>query len=164
MEVFTLCPSGEIIPLIVATILGACIGLERELAGKNPSLRTFTFICVGSCLFSLISIQGAHDYSGDRTRIAAQIVTGIGFLGAGTIFRYGDNVRGLTTAALMWVTASIGMAVGFGHLEFAVTATVIVLSGNYILTLMHRAIRKLRRNTPHNETPIDLNNLPHASD
>ena len=141
-------PSGDIIPLIVAAILGSIIGLERELAKKDPSLRTFTFICVGSCLFSLMSIHSVVDVrGGDPSRIAAQVVTGIGFIGAGAIFRSKDSVRGLTTAALIWVTASIGVAVGFGNFELAITATVIVLISNYLLTVLHRVIRFLRGDT-----------------
>lgn len=131
--------------LLIAAALGALIGLERELAGKDPSLRTFALISLGSCIFSMIStyaVQGAPD--GDPSRIAAQIVTGIGFLGAGTIFRSSDGVRGLTTAALMWCTAGIGMAVGFDQIRLAVSSTVIALIITFSLSLVHRLIRVFR--------------------
>jgi putative Mg2+ transporter-C (MgtC) family protein len=143
--------------LLIAAGLGALIGLERELAGKDPSLRTFALISLGSCLFSSISwlsVVGAED--GDPSRIAAQIVTGIGFLGAGTIFRSQEGTRGLTTAALMWCTAGIGMAVGFNQVILAVCATLISVLITLSLTLMHQVIRSERSNgkasRPHDDT------------
>jgi putative Mg2+ transporter-C (MgtC) family protein len=136
-------PSAQL--LLVAALLGALIGLEREMAGKDPSLRTFSLISLGSCLFSLLSIQSALGVpNAEPSRIAAQIVVGIGFLGAGTIFRSRHGVSGLTTAALMWVTAGIGMAVGFGRVDLAVSATILAVIITMSFTLVHRTMKKER--------------------
>jgi len=109
----------------VAAALGGAIGLERELDEKAAGLRTHMLVSVGSALFTLV---GAYGFSGfpsgsvDPTRIAAQIVTGIGFLGAGVIFRQGFMIRGLTTAASLWLVAAVGMAAGAGYWQGAVIA------------------------------------------
>ncbi len=109
----------------VAAALGGAIGLERELDEKAAGLRTHMLVSVGSALFTLV---GAYGFSGfpsgsvDPTRIAAQIVTGIGFLGAGVIFRQGFTIRGLTTAASLWLVAAVGMAAGAGYWQGAVIA------------------------------------------
>lgn len=124
--------------LLVAAGLGALIGLERELAGKDPSLRTFSLICLGSCIFTEISRHSIqYNPNADPARIAAQVVAGISFLGAGAIFRSHRGVSGLTTAALMWVTAGIGMSVGFELESMAVTATLIALLISLSLKLVH---------------------------
>jgi len=137
------------IQLLVAALLGMLIGLEREIAGKDPSIRTFSLIATGSCLFAILSLEIFHEYHlGDPTRIAAQIIPGIGFLGAGTIFRSKFGVSGFTTAALMWVTAGIGMAVGLGREDLGVTSTVIALFVTLFLRLGHGILRKYRK-TPH---------------
>lgn len=133
--------------LIIAAGLGALIGLERELSGKDPSLRTFCLICLGSCLFSIISqsMRAEFETFVDPGRIAAQIVVGIGFLGAGTIYRSRNGVNGLTTAALMWVSAAIGMAIGFGHEATAISVTVLVLASMTLLNRVHRIIHYFRQ-------------------
>lgn len=132
--------------LLLAAGLGTLVGLERELSGKDPGLRTFALIALGSCAFSLISRQPFLETgSGDPTRVASQIVTGIGFLGAGAIFRGSRRVSGLTTAALMWVTAGIGMAVGFGCPEIAISTTVIALIITLVLRFVRLAIFMIRR-------------------
>lgn len=116
------------IKLFSAAFLGAVIGLERELSGKDPSLRTFALISVGSCLFALASSEPLPDGRfGDPYRISAQVVSGIGFLGAGIIFRSRHRVHGLTTAALMWMTAAIGLCVGLGRADIAYSGTIIAL-------------------------------------
>ena len=131
--------------LIASAALGALIGLERELAGKDPSLRTFSLICMGSCLFSMISASTAFGVpNADPGRIAAQLVTGIGFLGAGAIFKSGGGVSGLTTAALIWMTAAVGMAIGLHRSDVAISGTFIALLTVILLNLVHRTIRKLR--------------------
>jgi putative Mg2+ transporter-C (MgtC) family protein len=111
--------------LFVAAALGAAIGLEREWRERQAGLRTHLLVCVGSALFTLVSAYGFSEWGArvDPTRIAAQIVTGIGFLGAGAIIRQGLSVRGLTTAATLWLVAAIGMAVGAGYWEGALIAT-----------------------------------------
>jgi len=127
--------------LLIAAALGALIGLEREIAGKDPSLRTFALISLGSCIFSLLSVDIVKDvHLGDPGRIAAQIVPGIGFIGAGTIFRAKHKVSGFTTAALMWVTAGIGMAVGFDKIDVAVSATLIALVITMVLRVLHTVL------------------------
>jgi putative Mg2+ transporter-C (MgtC) family protein len=111
--------------LAVAAALGAAIGLEREWREREAGLRTHLLVSVGSALFTLVSAYGFSSFGArvDPTRIAAQIVTGIGFLGAGAIIRQGLSVRGLTTAATLWLVAAIGMAVGAGYWEGALIAT-----------------------------------------
>ena len=101
--------------LIVAAILGGLIGLERELKHRPAGLRTNLFICLGAAMYTLLSDELAVEHLGDHTRIAAQIIPGIGFIGAGTIIHAGrDLVTGITSAATLFVVASIGMAVGGG--------------------------------------------------
>ncbi len=102
--------------LLAATVAGAVIGLERELADKPAGFRTNIMICVGAALFTLVSEEMAEGRATvDPTRIAAQIVTGVGFLGAGAIIQHRGNVLGLTTAATIWSVASVGMALGAGE-------------------------------------------------
>lgn len=123
--------------LVVAAALSGAIGAERELRERVAGLRTHMLVGVGACLFTLVSAYAWGDFVFDRTRgtafdptrIAAQIVTGIGFLGAGAILRQGLSVRGLTTAAGLWVAAAIGMAAGAGFYVPAVITTAIVLVG-----------------------------------
>jgi putative Mg2+ transporter-C (MgtC) family protein len=121
--------------LALAGALGAAIGFERELREREAGLRTHLLVSLGSALFTIISAYGFHEFltSGDAvvrsdpTRIAAQIVTGIGFLGAGAIIRQGISVRGLTTAATLWVAAAIGMAAGAGYYSGALIGTILTL-------------------------------------
>ena len=112
--------------LFVAAVLGGAIGIERELRERQAGLRTHLVVSVGSALFTLVSAYGFSNFDGkvDPTRIAAQIVSGIGFLGAGAIIRQGLSVRGLTTAASLWLVAAIGMAAGAGYWEGALIATI----------------------------------------
>jgi putative Mg2+ transporter-C (MgtC) family protein len=111
--------------IFVAAALGGAIGLERELRERQAGLRTHLVVSVGSALFTLVSAYGFSSFDGkvDPTRIAAQIVSGIGFLGAGAIIRQGLSVRGLTTAASLWLVAAIGMAAGAGYWDGALIAT-----------------------------------------
>jgi putative Mg2+ transporter-C (MgtC) family protein len=134
--------------LIVAAFLGSLLGLERELARKDPSLRTFMLISLGSCTFAILSIHCGTNMgllNNDPGRIAANIVVGIGFLGAGSIFRSRDRIMGLTTAALMWLTAGIGMSVGFDRFDVAFKATVVALSFMILLNLIHQVIHMVYR-------------------
>jgi len=109
--------------LTVAAALGGAIGLERELRERQAGLRTHLVVCVGSALFTLVSAYAFTSPRVDPTRIAAQIVSGIGFLGAGAFIRQGLSVRGLTTAATLWLVAAIGMASGAGYYDAAIIAT-----------------------------------------
>src|SRR3954454_18720412 len=113
------------IPL--AGVLGGMIGLERELREREAGLRTHLLVAVGAALFTIAGAYGFGSARTDPTRVAAQIVTGIGFLGAGAIIRQGFSVRGLTTAATLWVVAAIGMASGAGYYSAAVITTALVL-------------------------------------
>jgi len=113
------------VKLLVSLILGALIGAEREYKGRNIGFRTIILITLGSTLFTILSyILGNNN---DPARIASNIVTGVGFLGAGAIFRDGASVRGVTTASIIWISAAIGMACGIGQYEFAVLVTATVL-------------------------------------
>jgi len=115
-----------VLRLGLAAVLGAAIGAEREFRERQAGLRTHLVVSAGSALFTIVSAYGFSEFPGkvDPTRIAAQIVTGIGFLGAGAIIRQGLSVRGLTTAATLWLVAAIGMAAGAGYWAGAVVATV----------------------------------------
>ncbi|MEK7233489.1 MAG: MgtC/SapB family protein [Elusimicrobiota bacterium] len=137
---------GQDLPsLLVALILGAFIGLERELSDKAAGLRTNILICVGSCLFAILSRQLAVAAGTDVTRIAAQIVSGIGFLGAGAIMRDGEQVTGLTTAATIWVVAAIGVTVGFGFYGLAAAAAVMTLVVQGVFPHLDTLIDELRQ-------------------
>jgi putative Mg2+ transporter-C (MgtC) family protein len=115
-----------VLQLALATLLGGAIGLERELSGKPAGLRTNILICMGSVIFTQLSFTMATG-TADPTRVAAQIVTGVGFIGAGTILHARGTVVGLTSAATIWVVAGIGVALGAGHYLEAVGSTVFVL-------------------------------------
>ena len=131
--------------LFIAVLIGAAVGYEREYVGKAAGIRTYSLVCLGACLFTLISIfsidavripEGLHSsfrYNYDPTRIVSQIVVGIGFLGAGLIVFRGFRVEGLTTAAGLWVVAAIGTAIGFGFYFIALFAAFLELSTFYIL-------------------------------
>ena len=122
--------------LALAALLGGLIGLDRETKHRPAGLRTNLFICVGATMFTLLSEQLAG--AGDHTRIAAQIIPGIGFIGAGSIIARGDLVTGITSAATLFVVASVGMAVGGGLYATAVFATVLILG---VLSLLGYAER-----------------------
>lgn len=113
--------------LALAAALGSIIGFERALRDKPAGFRTNILICLGACVFTIAS-QSIGESSVDKTRIAAQIVTGVGFLGAGAIIRDAKGVVGLTTAATIWSVAAVGMAAGFGDVFLAVAATVFIIS------------------------------------
>ena len=119
--------SSSLTRLVLAAFLGGAIGLERELSRKPAGLRTNMFICFGAAMFTLLSSQLAGEFSGDHTRIAAQIIPGIGFIGAGSILHSRGSVTGLTTAATLFVVASIGMATGGGFYLEAIFATILIL-------------------------------------
>jgi putative Mg2+ transporter-C (MgtC) family protein len=122
-----------ILRLLIAAVLGSVIGMEREKKAWAPGLRTHMLVSVGACLFMIVSAFGFSDILGtknvilDPSRIAAQVVSGIGFLGAGSILLRGEVVRGLTTAASLWSVAAIGLAVGGGLYVEAVAATLVIV-------------------------------------
>lgn len=115
---------NELVLIFISVILGLFIGAEREYRNKSAGLRTFILVCFGSCLFTILSIKiGVND----PDRLAANIITGIGFLGAGVIFKGDNKIDGITTATTIWATASIGMAVGSGYVYLSLTGTILVL-------------------------------------
>ncbi len=137
--------------LLIAAILGGFIGWERERRGRPAGLRTHLLVCVGVTLMMLVSEHIFVNYQGykndsvlriDPARIAAQVVTGIGFLGAGTIMRSRASIRGLTTAASLWLVAGIGLAVGSGFILPAVFATVIAIATLILIPFIERGIKK----------------------
>ncbi len=143
----------SLLRLSLAAVLGGVIGFERELREREAGLRTHLLVALGSALFTIVGAYGFHAFlnSGqsvvraDPTRIAAQIVTGIGFLGAGAIIRQGMSVRGLTTAATLWVVAAVGLASGAGYYSAAVMTTAVVLIALWPLRVMaYRIVRRFR--------------------
>ncbi|MGH2654230.1 MAG: MgtC/SapB family protein [Actinomycetota bacterium] len=149
--------------LALAAALGGAIGLEREISDQPAGFRTHILVALGACLFTIVSAYGFDAFLGadrppqirfDPSRLAAQIVTGIGFLGAGAIIRYGMSVRGLTTAASLWVVAAIGTAAGIGQYVLAPTTAGITLLALYGLKpLRTRLVRGLKKE--HEEFVLD---------
>lgn len=130
---------SDVAKLLLAAALGGVIGLEREAKHRPAGLRTNLFICVGAALYTLLSIQIGSRTSGEITRIASQIIPGIGFIGAGSIIHArADLVTGITSAATLFVIASIGMAVGSGSYATAIFATAMVLGVLWLLGLFER--------------------------
>lgn len=135
---------GEILlRLGLAAVLGMIVGYERERQNQPAGLRTHAILAVGSCLAMTISINLSMQFlpvvpNGDPARLAAQVISGIGFLGAGAILRYGTNVKGLTTATSLWTTAIVGLAVGAGHYFSAAGTTIAVLIILVLLSLLEK--------------------------
>lgn len=131
--------------LALAGVLGGLIGLERELREREAGLRTHLLVALGAALFTIAGAYGFDSSGVDPTRVAAQIVTGIGFLGAGAIIRQGLSVRGLTTAATLWVVAAVGLAAGAGYYSGAVITTALVLLALWPLRLVaYHVLRRFR--------------------
>jgi putative Mg2+ transporter-C (MgtC) family protein len=132
-----------ILRLAIAAVLGMIVGFERERQNQPAGLRTHTILAIGSCLAMTISINLAMQFqplvpNGDPARLAAQVVSGIGFLGAGAILRYGTSVKGLTTAASLWTNAMVGLAVGAGHYFAAVATTVMLIAILVLLNVLEK--------------------------
>lgn len=152
---------GEIVlRLVLALVLGGMIGLERELSDHPAGLRTHIGVCMGAALFGVVSGYGFEgfdasrsetNYQVDPTRVASNIVTGVGFLGGGAILKHGATVRGLTTAASLWVTAAVGLACALGAYTPALTATGLML---LTLVLLRRPSHWLNRRVRARETVI----------
>lgn len=128
--------------LVVAAVLSGVIGFEREVAQKAAGLRTHMLVGLGAAVFSLLSVDAFP--GSDPARIAAQVVTGIGFLGAGAIFRHGFTVRGLTTAAGLWTVAAVGMAAGIGEWEIALVAAGVAVVVLYVVGVVQWLLRGRR--------------------
>jgi len=145
MEIIDFLLNDHLGRLLVAALLGSLLGLEREIARKDPSLRTFMLISLGSAMFAIVSeLSVGTSVHGDPSRVSAQVVTGVGFLGAGAIFRSQRRLSGATTAALMWMAAGIGLAAGHGHLQLAFSAALISLFFNISLRFVHQLIDYLQ--------------------
>lgn len=142
----------SVFKLILAAIVGVVLGWEREIIGKEAGIRTYALVTLGSCLFSLISFLIFDKFIGtnlttnlDPTRIASQVVIGVGFIGAGLIIFHENKVRGLTTAAGIWVSSAVGMAIAFDFYREAFTAVILILLILY-LTRKFRVDEKLHLN------------------
>lgn len=134
--------------LIVAAVLGALIGLEREYHDHPAGMRTHLLVSVGSATFTVLSIEAFKGPGADSARVAAQIVTGIGFLGAGAILKDNAGIRGLTTAASLWAVAAVGMAAGAAAWGVAIAATLIVIVSLWPLHEIERRFVRRRRSNP----------------
>ena len=131
--------------LVVAVILGGLVGYERERLGKKAGIRVYGAVCLGACSFALIGLHATN--IDDNSRIIANIVTGVGFLGAGVIMHGGDRVSGLTTAATLWAMASVGVAVAYDHFTIAAVTTSMI----YFLLAIGRASwfsKEVRKSLP----------------
>jgi putative Mg2+ transporter-C (MgtC) family protein len=162
----------SLLRLALAAVFGGAVGLEREFREREAGFRTHMLVSVGSALFTIASAYGFRDFlvnggslvRTDPTRIAAQIVTGIGFLGAGAIIRQGLSIRGLTTAATLWVVAAIGLTTGAGYYSAAAITTLLVLFSLWPLRIVaHRTMLRFRPETdrliaqlPAGESPAPL--------
>ena len=135
-----------VIRLLLTLVLGGLVGLERQVHRRDAGLRTHILVALGSCLIMLTSLYVFDIYKGqvalDPARIAAGVVTGIGFLGAGTIIRSPDGIKGLTTAASLWVVSGIGLAVGVGFNKIAIYATLLVLIVLHFLRYVEGSLTK----------------------
>jgi len=155
MEQFFTQNSEIILRLVVAVGLGLLVGAERLLVHKDAGMKTHALVSLGSAVFVLISeamIQKYINFPGlSPTMIPAQIIVGIGFLGAGSIMIYGSRLRGLTTAGGLWVTAGIGMAAGFGFYSLALIITVLVLLILILVNIFEKPIRKISKEIDQSE-------------
>jgi putative Mg2+ transporter-C (MgtC) family protein len=150
---------NEIVRLLFALFIGGLIGIERELHYKAAGFRTMMLICVGAALFTMFSIRIGGP--GDPARIAAQIVTGVGFIGAGVILREKGEVRGITTAASIWAAAALGIGIGAGYLLFAGIATALMLFVAAVLPWFERRIIRTVSRAYTITTHLDPNQRPH---
>lgn len=153
-----------LVRIIASLLFGFGIGLERELTNKYAGLRTHILVCIGSCVFTILSIYGFPNFTpqaqpyGDHARVAAQILTGIGFIGGGTVLRHGSSVSGLTTAATLWVAAAIGMACGAGMLGIALLATILSVGVLVLVRLFEtNVLVTSTKNTKRLKISIDCN-------
>ena len=124
MDIITI-PWEQILKLVISVVIGGLVGIEREAYHKPAGVRTHMLVCLGAALFTIVSMVAFPE--GDFIRIAAGIVTGIGFLGAGTIFRAKDTIKGLTTAASLWAVAGIGLSIGAGLYIITVAAAILIV-------------------------------------
>jgi len=128
-----------VLRLLLAAAVGAVLGAEREMRRKPAGFRTNILIAIGACVFTIVGVSFG---AGDPSRVTAQIVTGIGFLGAGAILHSGDTVHGMTTAAMIWVNAALGAAAGLGHFRLVMIAGALTLAVLLILQPVERSLER----------------------
>lgn len=142
--------SEDITKLLFALLVGGIVGAEREVRDKSAGFRTMILVCVGSALFTIFSLHIAaapgRIIGGDPARVAAQIVSGIGFLGAGAILRYGAEIRGLTTASTIWMVAALGMGAGAGLYIFSIIAALVTLLILWLFPKVEQAMGTFSQN------------------
>lgn len=152
---------AEMIRVVLAVVLGAVVGVERSISGKAAGMRTFALVSLGSCLFMLVSEYyrgiAAGPFSFDPTRIAAGIITGIGFLGAGIII-FQKELKGLTTAAGLWVTAGIGVAIGSGLYGLALLTALVVVAIYRLLWYLEEYL-EVRLSSEEHSRPLSLERI-----
>jgi putative Mg2+ transporter-C (MgtC) family protein len=153
-----------VLRLGLAALLGMIVGFEREKQNQPAGLRTHTILAIGSCLAMTISINIAMQFrplvpNGDPARLAAQVISGIGFLGAGAILRYGTSVKGLTTATSLWTIAIVGLAVGAGHYFASIATTVMLLIILVLLNVMEKKLIRVYETIPVSVTARNNPNL-----
>ncbi len=159
MDIFSYAYTLPFLQMILAMLLGTLLGVERTFAQKTAGMRTYGLVCMGSCLFILISTMVAETFvsvsSFDPLRLAAGVVTGIGFLGAGLIIMKDSKLSGLTTAAGLWVSCGIGMAVGFKFFSVAIFATILTLFSFTILWSIELRVKAFAK-----KDDVDLSKTP----
>ncbi|MGQ9767398.1 MAG: MgtC/SapB family protein [Anaerolineae bacterium] len=157
-EMFTIVPA-DILKVLAAFLIGGLIGGEREFHDKAAGLRTIILICVGACLFTIFSVKIAGHM--DPGRVAAQVVTGVGFIGAGVILHRQGQVRGLTTASTIWLAAALGVGVGIGYILFALFAAVLAIFILWGLPRVENALDNVRAFQIYRiTTPLDVKRQP----
>lgn len=154
---------GILLRLVVALVLGAVIGWERELQHMPAGFRTHALVSLGSAIFTVVSAYAFSGPGSDPTRIAAQVVTGVGFLGGGAIIHYGGTVRGLTTAASLWAVAAVGMAAGAGLFLVATVSAVLVIVALEVFDRLERTAKR-RFNIPSSRSPGPIDDAPQEGD
>lgn len=152
---------NELLLTFISVLLGLLIGAEREYRNKSAGLRTFILVCFGSCLFTILSIKIGVE---NPDRLAANIITGIGFLGAGVIFKGDNKIDGITTATTIWATASIGMAVGSGYVYLSLLGTVLVLLVLSALSYLEKIIDKNHKIIEYKIGIVNSDDINHCED
>lgn len=156
--------TSVIVRMLVATIMGGIIGMERGRHGRAAGLRTHVLVCLGAAITAVVGLYTTETlhYSNDPLRVGAQVISGIGFLGVGSILIVGrSHIRGLTTAAGLWVTAAIGLAAGIGYIEITLAATVIVF---FTMTFLSRLEASARFESNYDHFYIELNSVDGAAE
>lgn len=152
---------NDLVLIFISVILGLLIGAEREYRNKSAGLRTFILVCFGSCVFTVLSLKIGI---ANPDRLAANIITGIGFLGAGVIFKDDNKIGGITTATTIWATASIGMAVGSGYVYLAMLGTALVLLILSSLTYFERFIDKKHKIREYKIAVVNYHDIKHCEE